>query len=84
MTEFGWPVEFGKELLVGNPNKPVGICSLWSDKEHAGGRVDLQNVAVIGNLYSHGPGIEGILRNVLANPKIRTIVVAGKNKNQRA
>lgn len=79
-----WPVEYRKELLVGNPQKPVAICSLWSDREFVAGKVGVENVAVIGNLYSHGPGIEGIVRNVLANPSIRGIVIAGKDKSQSA
>lgn len=79
-----WPVEYRKELLVGNPQKPVAICSLWSDREFVAGKVGVENVAVIGNLYSHGPGVEGIVRNVLANPAIRGIVIAGKDKSQSA
>jgi thymidylate synthase len=79
-----WPVEYSKELLIGNPQKPVAICSLWSERNHVAGKVGLENVAVVGNLYSHGPGVEGIVRNVLANPAIRGIVIAGKDKSQSA
>lgn len=79
-----WPVEYRKELLIGNLDRSVAICSLWSDREYVAGKVGVENVAVIGNLYSHGTGIEGIIRNVLANPAIRTIIIAGKDKSRSA
>ena len=79
-----WPVEYSKELLVGNLEKSLAVCSLWSDREFVARQVRAENVVVVGNLYSHGPGIEGIVRNVLANPSIRGIVVAGKDKSQSA
>lgn len=79
-----WPVEYRKELVLGNLNSSVAICSMWSDREYVAGQVGLENVIVVGNLYSHGPGIEGIIRNVLANPSIRSIVLAGKDKSQSA
>lgn len=79
-----WPVEYKKELILGNPRKSVAICSLWSDREFVAGKIGIENVALIGNLYSHGPGLEGIIRNILANPVIRYIVIAGKDKSQSA
>lgn len=83
-SRISWPVVYEKELLIGNPNKSIAICSLWSDREYVAGKVGVENVAVIGNLYSHGTGIEGIIRNVLANPAIRTIIIAGKDKSRSA
>ena len=47
-----WPVEYGKELLVGNPQKPVAVCSLWSDREFVAGRVGVENVAVMVAFFS--------------------------------
>ena len=79
-----WPVEYKNELLLGNQDKSIAVCSLWSDREYVAGKVGVDNVVVVGNLYSHGPGIEGIVRNVLANPSIRGIVIAGKDKSQSA
>lgn len=82
--EIDWPVEYSREVLVGNLERSVAVCTLWSDKNYVAGQVGIENVVVIGNLYSHGPGIEGVVRNILANPSIRTIVVAGKDKSQSA
>jgi thymidylate synthase len=79
-----WPVEYGSELVIGNLNKSIAVCSLWSEREYVAGKVGIDNVAVIGNLYSHGPGIEGMVRNILANPSIRGIVIAGKDKSDTA
>lgn len=83
-TELDWPVEYKKELLLGNLNTSVALCSLWTERSFAAGKIGLENVVLVGNLYSHGPGVEGIVRNVLANPVIRTIVVAGNDKSQSA
>lgn len=82
--EFEWPVEYKKELLLGNLNRSVALCSLWTERNFAGQKVGLENVVLVGNLYSHGPGIEGIVRNVLANPSITKIVTAGNDKSQSA
>lgn len=79
-----WPVEYQKELLIGDPRKSVAVCSLWSDKEYISRQVGLENVALVGNLYSHGPGIEGIIRNLLANPGIQRILVVGKDRTRSA
>lgn len=54
-----WPVEYKRELIVGNPQKPVAVCCLWSDRDFVAGKVGVEKVAGVGNLYSHGPGIEG-------------------------
>lgn len=79
-----WPVEYKNELLLGNLDRSLAICSLWSDKEYVTEKVGKENIAVVGNLYSHGPGIEGIIRNILANPAIRAVVIVGKDKSQSA
>lgn len=80
----GWPIEYGKDILVGNLNRSIAVCSLWSERNFTAGKVGTENVAVVGNLYSHGPGVEGIIRNILANPSISTIVIAGKDKSDTA
>jgi len=78
------PVEYQKELMLGNSESSIAICSLWSERDYVARQIGLEAVRVIGNLYSHGPGIEGIVRNLLANPDISKVVIAGKDKSGSA
>lgn len=74
-----WPAFSEKEIIVGDPESSVAICTLWSPREYFAKKYlgDLMNrVAVVGNLYSvYGIGI--LIRNCIANPNIRKLVVSG-------
>ena len=69
-----------KEVIIGNPNAKIGICTLWSPREKFIHKY-LNNglmyrVALVGNLYSvFGVGI--LIRNYLANPQLRYLIVSG-------
>ena len=69
-----------KEVIIGNPEAKIGICTLWSPREKFIHKY-LNNgliyrVALIGNLYSvFGIGI--LIRNYLANPNLRYLIVSG-------
>jgi thymidylate synthase len=72
----GWPIYYKDILLVNDPDHHLGICSLWTERQIvkkllAGSRFNL-----IGNLYS-AQGINAMIRNIFANPAIRTIVLWG-------
>ncbi|NMB57444.1 DUF4346 domain-containing protein [Candidatus Beckwithbacteria bacterium] len=72
-----WPLFYKDILLQGDLNSHVGICTLWTERKVVGDLVkDKSLYAVIGNLYS-GQGVNAILRNIMANPQIRTIVLWG-------
>lgn len=73
-------------MRVVNPAGDVGVCTLWSQVDSAArmlaeAGVDLapetSRVAVIANLY--GNGLPQMLRNLLWNPQIAHIAIAGKN-----
>lgn len=72
-----WPIYKDALLILGNPKSQVAICALWTKKELVAANLDLDKVAVIGNLYSAKKGISFLIRNILANPKIRYLVVCG-------
>jgi len=75
-----WPPFSEKEVLIGNPDAHIGVCTLWSPRElfvkkYLG---DLMNnrIAITGNLYSvYGIGL--LIRNLLSNPSIRYLIVSG-------
>ena len=73
-----WPVEYADQLVVGNVNSNVAICCLWSNRKRIKNQLSAEKYAVIGNLYSRA-GISPMLRNILANPVIRYLVLTGKS-----
>ncbi|MCP4990820.1 MAG: hypothetical protein GY928_33705 [Colwellia sp.] len=63
------------DLIMGN-REGIGLCTLWTPKNKY--LDQLPHVQVIGNLYSQF-GIGILMRNVLATPSIKTVVVTGKD-----
>jgi thymidylate synthase len=72
-----WPILGKNNLLVGNENSPLVICTLWSRKEDFSS-LSKDEYSVIGNLYTIC-GINCLIKNILANPRIRCIVVCGED-----
>jgi thymidylate synthase len=72
-----WPLFFNENLEIGNPESSVVICTLWTQSDKI--KVKAELFAIKGNLYS-GNGIKYLVRNLLANPKIRYIVVCGNDR----
>lgn len=71
-----WPKLYHDILKVKDPHNHVGICTLWTERGIVERIVDKLPYNVIGNLYS-AQGINAMIRNVMANPNIRTIVIWG-------
>lgn len=71
-----WPILYKDILRVKDPQHHVGICSLWTQRDVVQKILSDVPYNVIGNLYS-AQGINAIIRNVMANPHLRTIVVWG-------
>lgn len=71
-----WPKYYHDILRVKDKNNHVGICTLWTERGVVEKMVGDVPYNVIGNLYS-AAGINAMIRNVMANPNIRTIVIWG-------
>ena len=71
-----WPKLYHDILKVKDSTNHVGICTLWTERGIVERIVDKLPYNVIGNLYS-AQGINAMIRNVMANPNIRTIVIWG-------
>ncbi len=76
----GWPPLPG-DYLVGDPSATAAICTL-ADMDlpnalRAAGLLD--HVAIIGTLATENLGIERVIRNFVANPHIRYLVVCGRD-----
>ena len=78
----GWPALPGDYQVI-RYRAPVAVCTLNAD--------DLANrlaadapeaIAIVGTLHTENLGIERIIRNVLANPNVRFLLVCGEDTRQ--
>ncbi len=76
-----WPVCFSDLVVVGNNASSVGIITLWTKKEFILQHLHPDQYALVGQLYSQDEGLNGIIRNCLANKFIRHLVVVGAGLN---
>jgi len=73
-----WPLFFKDNLKLGNINSPIGVCTLWTKQDIIYSKLSESDYAICGNLYT-AQGINPLIKNVLANPMIRTIVLCGND-----
>ncbi len=83
------PLYFKDKLHLLNPRGTIGLLTLWSKVDYVLERfrqagVDLDPatspLAACGTLY--GNGLRELLRNLLYNPQIRTLVICGRNRSR--
>ena len=82
------PLHFADRLTIINPQGTVGVVTLWSKPDYVIERfrqagVDLNPatspIAVFGTLY--GNGLREMLRNLLYNPQIQTLLICGHDRS---
>ena len=79
----GWPPLPGSYTVL-RANAPVAACTLTDAAlAEALTRARPPDVAIVGTLLTENLGIERLIRNVLANPRIRFVVVAGADSPGR-
>ena len=71
-----WPILYKHVLQVKDPKNPVGVAVMWTERQVVAQLLKNERYGVIGNLYSSA-GISAMIRNVYANPSIRSIVLWG-------
>lgn len=71
-----WPIYFRDTLRVGNLESEIGIATLWTPRQFFIDTLAPGDYCLIGQLYSK-EGINYIIRNILAYPKIRYLIVCG-------
>jgi len=85
------PLHFADRLTVINPHGTIGVVTLWSKVDYvierfreAGVDLDPQTspIAVFGTLY--GNGLREMLRNLLYNPQIQTLLICGHDRSGSA
>lgn len=79
MAKIDWPVYFKDRLIVGDLDSNVGVATLWMPKENVADELGGDLFSVCGQLYTKR-GINPLLRNLLANPKIRHVIICGPDR----
>lgn len=73
-----WPLYYKDKLVLGNLKSNVGLVTLWTPVQTIVSKVNKEQFCLAGQLYSKR-GINFIIRNILANPQIDTLVICGSN-----
>lgn len=78
----GWPPLAGNYHLV-RFQAPVAVCTLNSEDLAARLAAHApEGLAIVGTLHTENLGVERVIRNVLANPHIRALVLCGDDTRQ--
>ena len=82
IERLGWPPLPGDYHVI-RYGAPVAVCTLNS-ADLAGHLAEdsPQGLAIVGTLHTENLGIERIIRNVVANPSIRFLVLCGEDTRQ--
>lgn len=80
LIDAGWPQEFHEKLHVGNLKSNIGIATLWTAKEMVYKGLNADSYAVIGHFYDRRNALDPFVRNCLANPNIRHVILVGNDK----
>lgn len=72
-----WPAVQGN-YVVSDPSGQIAVCTLTTDA-HIKQIAQWNNIAIVGKVYTPNLGIEKIILNCISNPKIRFLVLCGKD-----
>lgn len=75
------PIYKPNQVLCGQGQ--TAIVTGWTVKQAVARHLDISEFAAIGNLYSPTRGISPLVRNLLANPHVRFLVVLNGTKEDR-
>lgn len=75
------PIYVPNQLILGTGK--VAIVTGWTPKERVAKKLTPSDYAVIGNLYSPTRGINFLIRNLLANPQVSSIVILDATREDK-
>jgi len=78
MKNQNWSIYFKENLILGNSASEAGLVTLWTPVEKIIKKLDKNLFFIAGQLYSKD-GINYLLRNILANPSIRYLIICGQD-----
>ena len=76
-TNSKWPIFSGNYQVI-NLKGQIAVCTLTSDYFDSA-ITHCNNVAIVGKVFTPNLGIEKIIQNTISNPKIRYLVLCGKD-----
>lgn len=74
-----WPLYYKDLLKIGNTESNVGIATLWTISDKLIESINPNLFCIAGQLYTKN-GINYLVRNLLANKKIRYLIVCGQDR----
>ena len=78
-----WPVTFGAYYLK-DPEGSVAICTLASETlMDELSPLTPPGVAIVGRVYTENYGVEKVVTNIVANPRLRTLILCGTESRHR-
>ena len=75
------PLYKPNQLIIGTGQ--VAVVTGWTVKNTVANKLQPTEYAVIGQLYSSTRGISFLLRNLLANPHVRSLVILNATKEDQ-
>ncbi len=79
----GWPVAVKDRIAYSEVKEAnVAVTFLWTIRDEIIPKLDKENLAIATNFYTPS-GLEGMIRNILANPQIRYIIMLGEEYSSR-
>jgi thymidylate synthase len=76
-----WPIYFKNILRVGSLDSNVAVVTLWTERDIVEKALKPGSFAAVGNLYA-AAGINHMMRNIFANPRIRYLIIWGADMSQ--
>jgi thymidylate synthase len=75
-----WPIYYKDLLKIGNLESNVGIATLWTIADEVIKGINPNLYCVAGQLYTKN-GINYLIRNLLANKKIKYLIICGQDRS---
>lgn len=74
------------QLLIGNPESRIAVCCGWTPRDVVRQRLEasdpeiMKKIACIGQLYTAERGVDMMIRNLLAVPRITDVIFTGNDR----
>jgi thymidylate synthase len=88
LMEAKWPAFLPNQMELGNLDSNVAVICGWTprnvfvgDLHRSDEGVIMDKIAAIGQMYTAGRGVDMLVRNLLANPKINVVIFTGRDSS---
>ena len=82
--EKGWPVAVKDRIAFSaSQGENIAVTFLWTMRDAIIPKLEKENLAIATNFYTPA-GLAGMIRNILANPYIRHIILLGEEYSSKS